>query len=111
MLRKIEVLGNLADRPECVWCLVHAGTLVSLSWPLAGPPVHVAIGTRWFRDMMDETAFAKVVASVEARTPLGVASGPDDVADAALFFVSDASRHITGELMTIDAGLHLGRSP
>ncbi|MFK7835725.1 MAG: SDR family NAD(P)-dependent oxidoreductase [Sulfitobacter sp.] len=65
------------------------------------------IGTRWFKDAMDEDAFEEKVRMVAAKTPLGVASGPDDIADAALFFLSDASRHITGELMLVDAGLHL----
>ena len=65
------------------------------------------IGTRWFRDTMDEDAFAKTVERIETATPLGVASGPDDIADAALFFLSDASRHVTGELLLVDAGLHL----
>lgn len=65
------------------------------------------IGTRWFKDAMGEEDFEKKVRMVEAKTPLGVASGPDDIADAALFFLSDASRHITGELMLVDAGMHL----
>ncbi|MGB0505333.1 MAG: SDR family NAD(P)-dependent oxidoreductase [Pikeienuella sp.] len=69
------------------------------------------IGTRWFKDAMDEAAFEETVAKVEASTPLAVASGPDDIADSALFFVSDAARHVTGELMLVDAGLHLGKSP
>lgn len=56
---------------------------------------------------MDEDAFEKRLRAVEAKTPLGVASGPDDIADAALFFLSDASRHVTGELMLVDAGMHL----
>lgn len=69
------------------------------------------IGTRWFKDAMDEETFAKTVQSVEASTPLNAASGPDDIADAALFFVSDAARHVTGEMLHVDAGLHLGYSP
>lgn len=69
------------------------------------------IGTRWFKDAMDEETFARTVAGVEASTPLQAASGPDDIADAALFFVSDAARHVTGELLLVDAGLHLGFSP
>lgn len=69
------------------------------------------IGTRWFKDTMDEDAYARTIARVESNTPLAVASGPDDVADAALFFFSDDSRHVTGELMMIDAGLHLGKAP
>lgn len=68
------------------------------------------IGTRWFKDTMDEATYAATVQAVEARTPLGVASGPDDIADAALFFVSDAARHVTGELLLVDAGLHLGKA-
>lgn len=68
------------------------------------------IGTRWFQDAMDESAYAAVVKRVEATTPLKAAAGPDDIADAALFFVSDAARHVTGELLHVDAGLHLGFS-
>lgn len=65
------------------------------------------IGTRWFREAMDADAYDKQVRAIEAKTPLGVASGPDDIADAALFFLSDASRHVTGEVMLADAGMHL----
>jgi 3-oxoacyl-[acyl-carrier protein] reductase len=93
------------------------GALNTMTQSLAralGPAIRVNaicpgfIGTRWFRDTMDADAFDKVERGVAARTPLAAASGPDDVADAALFFVSDASRHVTGELMLVDAGLHLG---
>jgi 3-oxoacyl-[acyl-carrier protein] reductase len=68
------------------------------------------IGTRWFKDTMDDETFAATVRMIEASTPLAVASGPDDIADSALFFLSDASRHVTGELLLVDAGLHLGKS-
>jgi 3-oxoacyl-[acyl-carrier protein] reductase len=44
-------------------------------------------------------------------TPLKAASKPEDIADAALFLVSDAARHITGETPMVDAGLHLGFAP
>lgn len=67
------------------------------------------IGTRWFKDTMDAEAFEDTLRSVEALTPLGVASGPDDIADTALFFLSDAARHVTGELLLVDAGMHLGK--
>ena len=65
------------------------------------------IGTRWFKETMDEDAYEERLRAVEAKAPLGVASGPDDIADTALFFLSDASRHVTGELMLVDAGMHL----
>ena len=67
------------------------------------------IGTRWFRDAMDEQSFEKTLHRIEAATPLAAASGPDDIADSALFFLCDASRHVTGELLLVDAGLHLGK--
>ena len=37
-----------------------------------------------------------------------MASTAEDIADAALFLISDASRRITGETLLVDAGLHLG---
>lgn len=94
------------------------GALNTMTLSLAralGPAIRVNalcpgfIGTRWFRDRMDEDSFAERVRAVEAATPLAAASGPDDIADAALFFLSDASRHVTGETLLVDAGLHLGR--
>jgi enoyl-[acyl-carrier-protein] reductase (NADH) len=41
-------------------------------------------------------------------TPLHAASTAEDIADAGLFFLSDAARHVTGETLLVDAGLHLG---
>ncbi len=69
------------------------------------------IGTRWFKDIMDEDAYKRMEAGVAASVPLRAASSPEDVADSALFFLTDASRHITGETMLVDAGLHLGYAP
>ncbi len=40
--------------------------------------------------------------------PYGI-KGPDDIVDAALFFLSAASRHVTGELLSVGAGMHLNR--
>lgn len=67
------------------------------------------IGTRWFKDTMDEAKYADTIRRIETLTPLAAASGPDDIADAALFFLSDASRHVTGEMLIVDAGMHLGK--
>ena len=60
---------------------------------------------------MDEEQYQRMEASVVAATPLNVASGPDDIADSALFFLTDASRHVTGETLLVDAGTHLGYAP
>ena len=69
------------------------------------------IGTRWFKDEMSAEQYERMEASVAAAVPLNVASGPDDIADSALFFLSDASRHVTGETLLVDAGMHLGYAP
>ena len=48
---------------------------------------------------------------VAASTPLKVASKAEDIAEAAVFLASPAARHITGETLMVDAGIHLGYAP
>ncbi|WP_084397839.1 SDR family NAD(P)-dependent oxidoreductase [Henriciella aquimarina] len=69
------------------------------------------IGTRWFKDRMDENQYQRMESGVAESTPLKAASGPDDIADSAVFFLTDASRHVTGETLLVDAGMHLGYAP
>lgn len=69
------------------------------------------IGTRWFKDSMGEDSFARLEDSIRAATPLSAASGPDDIAASGMFFLSDAARHVTGETLLVDAGMHLGYAP
>lgn len=69
------------------------------------------IDTRWFSDHMEEEKYLALRSAVEKATPLQAASTPEDIADAALFFVSDAARHVTGETLLADAGTHLGYAP
>ena len=44
---------------------------------------------------------------VKAKTPLQAASTPEDIADAAVAFCLDGFRHVTGETLLVDAGMHL----
>jgi enoyl-[acyl-carrier-protein] reductase (NADH) len=54
-------------------------------------------------DMTDEQKVA-----LYGRGPLpGLEVTVEDVAKAALFLVSDRSRFITGQLLNVDAGMHL----
>ncbi len=69
------------------------------------------IDTRWFTDAFGDDTTARIRENVINTTPLKVASGPDDIADAGLFFISDAARHVTGETLMVDAGMHLGFAP
>ena len=69
------------------------------------------IDTRWFTDAFGEDLTARIRENVAKTTPLQAASKPEDIADAGLFFISDASRHVTGETLLVDAGLHLAGQP
>ncbi|MFZ4122636.1 MAG: SDR family NAD(P)-dependent oxidoreductase [Caulobacterales bacterium] len=69
------------------------------------------IDTRWFTDQYGEETTARIRANIVATTPLQAASTPDDIADAGLFMLSKAARHVTGETLMVDAGLHLGYAP
>ena len=46
-----------------------------------------------------------VVEQVEAQTPLGRWSVPDDIADVVVFLASDAARFVTGETLCADGGM------
>jgi len=67
--------------------------------------------TRWFSTGLGPEAAAKLRARVAEAAPLKIASTAEDVADAALFLISDAARRITGETLLVDAGMHLGFAP
>ena len=69
------------------------------------------IDTRWFSDAYDKETAQRLRERVAANAPLQVVSNAQDIADAALFLISDASRRITGETMLVDAGAHLGYAP
>jgi len=66
------------------------------------------IDTSWFRDAYDKETAARLRESVAKSTPLQVVSTAEDIADAALFLISDDARRITGETLLVDAGQHLG---
>jgi len=65
------------------------------------------ITSRWFVDGLGQVGFEKVKALTEQNTALGRASTPEDVADAIVWLI-DGARTMTGELLLLDAGLHLG---
>lgn len=69
------------------------------------------IDTRWFPDAYGAETAARIRNNVASTVPLRAASTAEDVADAAVFFASPMSRHVTGETLIVDAGLHLGYAP
>jgi NAD(P)-dependent dehydrogenase (short-subunit alcohol dehydrogenase family) len=93
------------------------GALNTMTLSLArvlGPKIRVNaicpgfIDTPWHEKGLPTAAVEAMRENTLKRTPLRAASSAEDIADAGLFFLSDASRHVTGETLLIDAGLHLG---
>ncbi|MGZ5270893.1 MAG: SDR family NAD(P)-dependent oxidoreductase [Ramlibacter sp.] len=67
------------------------------------------ITSRWFSRALGDEAYDKVRTAYEAEVPLGRACSPEDVAEAIVWLV-DGARTVTGELVLLDGGMHLGRA-
>lgn len=65
------------------------------------------VGTGWFLNKFGPEVFDKIVEDQRSKTPLKRAGTPEDIADTALFFAGPWSRHVTGETLLVDAGMHL----
>lgn len=69
------------------------------------------IDTPWFDKGIGAERAQRMREGAAANTPLKAASTAEDVAAAAVFLASTASRHVTGETLLVDAGTHLGYAP
>ena len=107
------VVGNGSSVPYAA----SKGALTTMTLSLAralAPRIRVNavcpgfIDTPWFGKAMDAERVDRLRAGAAAATPLKVASTAEDIACSAVFLASPASRHITGETLLVDAGLHLG---
>ena len=67
------------------------------------------ITTRWFVDGIGAANYEHLKAQYEQSTPLGRACTAEDVAEAVVWLI-DGARTVTGELILLDSGMHLGRS-
>jgi 3-oxoacyl-[acyl-carrier protein] reductase len=68
------------------------------------------ITTRWFKDGVGQQGYEALKAAYERSTPLRRACSAEDVAEAVIWLL-DAAHTVTGELVLLDAGLHLGTPP
>ncbi len=68
------------------------------------------ITTRWFSQGVGPEAYERIKSSFEDRAPLHRASTAEDVADAVVWLATGAAT-MTGELLLLDSGMHLGASP
>jgi len=68
------------------------------------------IQSRWLQGTMGAEGYALAKAHQETSMPLRQAGTTDQMAEAAVFFLTSAS-NVTGEFMIVDAGMHLGAVP
>jgi 3-oxoacyl-[acyl-carrier protein] reductase len=61
----------------------------------------IAPGATLTERTMNDAAYEKTWSAI---TPMGRPASTGDIADAALFLVSDGARHITGQNLVIDGG-------
>jgi len=68
------------------------------------------ITTRWFKDGIGQQGYEALKAAYERSTPLRRACSAEDVAEAVVWLL-DGARTVTGELVLLDSGMHLGTPP
>ena len=88
-------------------------TVTAAEWGRYGIRANcVAVGLVASERAVEAWRVAKLdTAAATAGTPLGRPGTPDEVANAILFFVSDAASYITGQTLSVDGGPHLGGIP
>jgi len=110
------VTGVGSSVPYCASKAAMINMTISLARALA-PRIRVNavcpgfIDTPWFTKSLPDAVINHVRKTITETTPLQLASTADDIAPSALFLGGRGSRHITGETLLVDAGLHLGNVP
>jgi 3-oxoacyl-[acyl-carrier protein] reductase len=69
--------------------------------------VHSNMTARYYRNpdgSIDEERRAAVLEKTVQHYPLGILGEPEDIADAVLYLVSDASRYVTGQILRLNGG-------
>jgi 3-oxoacyl-[acyl-carrier protein] reductase len=72
-------------------------------------PGYVATG--WFKNRFGDEAFKRITDDQANTAPLKRAADADEIAKTVSFFAGPESRHITGEMLLTDGGLHLTVAP
>ena len=68
------------------------------------------IKTRWLKGGMGDEAYSALIEQAEKELPLRQVATPEDVAETLVWFLEGA-KLITGEVLIVDSGAHLGSLP
>ena len=66
------------------------------------------VATDWWKNSLGDEKFKKAIIAYEKTNPLGEAPTAEDIIGSILFFASDLSNHVTGQLLAVDGGLLIG---
>ena len=83
--------------------LVNLTRALAAEWGTYGITVN-AIAPGFFPSKMAAATLAQIGDAVIAQTPLGRLGGDEDLKGLAVLLASDASRHITGQIIAVDGG-------
>lgn len=112
----VSSAGAVLGRGSSVPYLMSKGALNSLTLYLAralAPDVRVnavcpgLVTTDWFREGLGDEGYEELRKAYEDRVALARANTPEDVAGA-IGWLIEGARTMTGELLMLDSGLHLG---
>jgi 3-oxoacyl-[acyl-carrier protein] reductase len=112
----VSSAAGVLGRGSSVPYLMSKGALNALTLYLArslAPVVRVNavcpgfVTTCWFRHGLGEEGYERLRQRYKNQVPLACVNTPEDVA-AAIFWLARDARTMTGELLLLDSGLHLG---
>jgi len=110
-----SIAGIMGDGSSVAYA-ASKGALNTMTLSLAralGPAIRVnticpgLVDTRWGRDALGDAAYEMRQQVYAAGSPLHSVVSADDVADTAIWLLESAAK-VTGELITVDSGWHLG---
>jgi NAD(P)-dependent dehydrogenase (short-subunit alcohol dehydrogenase family) len=67
-----------------------------------------AIAPGAFQSNMMNATLEKFQDKIESENPLGRIGSPEDMAGLALYLASNASKYMTGQVIALDGGRHIG---
>ncbi len=115
----ISSLAGVNGMGSSIAYATSKGALNTMTLSLArvlGPEIRVnticpgMIQGRWLRQGLGEETYNKLLESQQNNLPLRRVSTPEDIADAVLWLISGGAL-VTGEIVLVDGGMHLGFAP